>query len=46
MSVPNCVVGNQHAVESERGTVTIVIPMESELGSFFMEINYKDTEGR
>ena len=46
MSVPNCVVGNQHAVESERGTVTIVIPMESELGYFFMEINYKDSESK
>ena len=44
MSVPNCVVGKDHAVESDKGTVTIVIPLQSELGAFFMEINYKDTK--
>jgi len=43
MSVPNCVIGENHAVESERGTVTIVIPFESEIGDFYIEINYKDT---
>jgi chemotaxis protein CheX len=44
MSVPNCVVGKDHVVESDKGTVTIVIPLESELGRLFMEINYKDSK--
>ncbi|MCO4793232.1 MAG: chemotaxis protein CheX [Bacteriovoracaceae bacterium] len=44
MSVPNCIVGKDHSVDSEKGTVTIIIPFESDLGPFYMEINYKDSE--
>ncbi len=42
MSIPNMVIGDNHHLLYPEGTQVILIPMESELGPFFMEIAYKD----
>ena len=42
MSIPTSVRGKEHELKSQDGVITIVTPLESELGSLYVELNYED----
>jgi chemotaxis protein CheX len=41
ISVPNIIVGKEHTISSAKGIPTIVIPFESELGNFAIQVSIK-----
>ncbi|MGC9257277.1 chemotaxis protein CheX [Desulfurella sp.] len=41
ISIPNVIVGKEHTISSAKGTSTIVIPFECELGDFAVQISLK-----
>lgn len=43
MSTPTSIEGKDHRVRSKDGVFTIIVPFESSVGPFIMEINYFDS---
>lgn len=41
ISIPNVIVGKEHTISSTKGTSTIVIPFECELGDFAIQVSLK-----
>jgi len=41
ISVPNIIVGKEHTISSAKGIPTIVIPFETELGNFAVQVSIK-----
>jgi len=44
MSIPTSVKGKDHEIRAQDGVVTIATPLESELGTFWIELSYEDYE--
>ena len=44
MSIPTSVKGKDHEIKAQDGVVTIATPLESELGTFYIELSYEDYE--
>ncbi len=44
MSIPTSVKGKDHEIKAQDGVVTIATPLESELGTFWIELSYEDYE--
>ncbi len=41
ISLPKVIIGKDHKIASQRGVATIVVPFESPLGNFAMEVSLK-----
>ncbi len=41
ISIPNVIVGKEHTISTAKGILTIVIPFESELGNFAIQMSLK-----
>jgi chemotaxis protein CheX len=41
ISLPKVIMGKDHTIASQRGVPTIVVPFESPLGNFAMEVSLK-----
>jgi len=41
ISLPNVIVGKEHAISSAKGVPTIIIPFDSELGNFAIQVSLK-----
>lgn len=46
ISLPKVVMGKDHHIASQRGVPTIVVPFESALGDFAMEVSLKTPENK
>ena len=46
ISLPKVVMGKDHHIASQRGVPTIVVPFESTLGQFAMEVSLKTPENK
>lgn len=44
MSTPTSVSGKNHEIKSQEGVVTITTPLNSEFGTFYIELSYEDYE--
>jgi chemotaxis protein CheX len=44
MSIPTSVRGRDHELKPQKGITTIVTPLDSKLGKFFVELTYEDFE--
>lgn len=44
MAIPNMVSGTGHEIKADKDAITIVVPMKSELGEFFLGLNYKESK--
>ncbi|MBI2520694.1 MAG: chemotaxis protein CheX [Bdellovibrio sp.] len=40
MSIPTAIAGLNHQLQTQKGVTTILLPFESSLGNFFIEINF------
>jgi chemotaxis protein CheX len=46
ISLPKVIMGKDHKVASQRGVPTIVVPFQSTLGEFAMEVSLKTPESK
>lgn len=44
MAIPNSISGKDHMIKSDKGAVTVIVPMTCELGEFYIGLNYKETK--
>ena len=42
MAIPNSVSGQSHEIKTEKGAVTVIVPMKSDLGDFYLGLNYRE----